>query len=151
MYLRHYKCWILTSLQWIHPVRQTHRMDVPVNIYSHWKCRIFTSLQWTHPVRQTHRMDLPVNLHSHSRYSHCPCAVSGDKTSNTTSFIWHQIFINLQGNKVVLHLSDVPVYICLPSTCAACFEMCPIKRPTRLKQPHYRGDGRRRRLQFECL
>jgi len=29
--------------------------------------------------------------------------------------------------------------------------MCPIKGPTRLKPPHCRGTGRRRRLLFECL
>ena len=37
MSLRNYKCRTFTSLQWTHPVRQTQRMDLLVNLYSQWK------------------------------------------------------------------------------------------------------------------
>jgi hypothetical protein len=39
----------------------------------------------------------------------------------------------------------------LSSTRAAHYETCPIKGPTQLEQQHFRGAGRSRRMQFECL
>jgi len=53
--------------------------------------------------------------------------------------------------KAISQLSGVPVKTCLPSTRNVHSAMCPIKGLTQLKQPHCRGAGRRRRLQFECL
>jgi len=52
---------------------------------------------------------------------------------------------------VLPQLSYIPGKICLSSTHTTYFEMCPIKGPTRMNQPHCRGAGRRRQQQFECL
>jgi len=47
-------------------------------------------------------------------------------------------------NKVPSRKSDIPLKICLPSTRAAYFTLCPIKETTRLKQPHSLGAGRQK-------
>jgi hypothetical protein len=41
---KNYKYRTSTSSQWTHTVRQTQRMDLPVNLYSQWN---FISLRWT--------------------------------------------------------------------------------------------------------
>ena len=51
---------------------------------------------------------------------------------------------------VLLQISDVPVKICQPSTRAGYSEMCSIKGPTGLQQPHGWGAGRRPWLQLDC-
>jgi hypothetical protein len=54
-------------------------------------------------------------------------------------------------NKVLLRKSVISVKICLPSTRTAYSEMCPIKEPSQLKQPHSSLAERRRGLHFERL
>jgi len=43
-------------------------------------------------------------------------------------------YIYDETNKVLFHLSGIPVRKFWPSTCTAYSEMCPIKGPTRLKK-----------------
>ena len=51
------------------------------------------------------------------------------KSSNTPSLICNILFVKLQCNKMVLHLSGFPVKVSLPSTRVAFSEMWPIKGP----------------------
>jgi hypothetical protein len=60
-------------------------------------------------------------------------------------------YIYDETNAELLRNSGIPLNTCSPWTRAAYSEMCPIKWPTQLKQPHYRRAGRRRLLQVNCL
>jgi hypothetical protein len=51
------------------------------------------------------------------------------KSSNTPSLVYNILFVKLQWNKLVSHLSGVPVNKCLPSTRVDFSETCSIKGP----------------------